>query len=105
MKFPLTKPVERQIPYTLFGLARAAKVSPELLLTVYRKPRRTTRERILFDAVLKVAAYTQERALLGELTYQVALETLREIEGAAKEEDGGSTLRVLMDEPTGRYAV
>ena len=46
----------------------------EMLLDAYRKPRRNARDRILFDAVLRVAAYTQERAMLGELTYQVALE-------------------------------
>lgn len=95
---------ERQIPYTLFGLARAAKVSPETLLMTYREPRRTTRDRILFDAVLRVAAYTQERALLGELTYQVALETLRTIGGAAQDEGDGSTLKVVLDESLSRYA-
>ena len=104
LKFPLTKPVERQIPYTLFGLARAAHVPLEMLLDAYRKPRRNARDRILFDAVLRVAAYTQERAMLGELTYQVALEALRLIEGAAQEDGGEATLRVLMEEPVARYA-
>ena len=94
---------ERQIPYTLFGLARAAKVSPEALIKVCRGPCRTAKDRLLFDAVLKVAAYTQERALLGELTYQVALETLRSI-GAPEQDAAADTMRVTMDETLLRYA-
>ena len=94
---------ERQIPYTLFGLARAVKVSPEALVKVFRKPQRTVKDRLLFDAVLKVAAYTQERALLGELTYQVALETLRSI-GVTGEPEEGRTLNITMDERLTRYA-
>ena len=94
---------ERQIPYTLFGLARAAKMSPEALVKIYREPKRTAKDRLLFDAVLKVAAYTQEHALLGELTYQVALETLRSI-GETGEPEEGRTLNVVMDERLLRYA-
>ena len=95
---------ERQIPYTLFGLARAARVPKEALVKAYQKPSRSARDRILSDAVLKVAAYTLERALLGELTYQVALETLRSI-GASAETDGTDrTLCVVLDERLGRYA-
>lgn len=103
LKYPLTKPVERQIPYTLFGLARAVRLSPEALLSVYRRPGRTQRERLLFDAVLRVAAYTQERALLGELAYQVALEALRTI-GAPAEKEDGPALCVTLDERLARYA-
>ena len=103
MKYPLTKPVERQIPYTLFGLARAAKLTPEALIKVYREPRRTAKDRLLFDAILRVAAYTQERALLGELTYQVALETLRSI-GAPEQDAAAETMHVTMDETLRRYA-
>ena len=94
---------ERQIPYTLFGLARAAKLTPEALIKVYREPRRTAKDRLLFDAVLRVAAYTQERALLGELTYQVALETLRSI-GAPEQDAAAETMHVTMDETLRRYA-
>lgn len=103
LKFPLTKPVERQIPYTLYGLARAAKVTPEALVKVVRAPRRTAKDRLLFDAVLRVAAYTQERALLGELTYQVAIETLRTI-GANPESEQTDAMRITMDESLSRYA-
>ena len=95
---------ERQIPYTLFGLARAAKMSPEALLKVGRKPRRTAKDRLLYDAVLRVAAYLTERALLGELTYQMALEALRPIGAAAEENGGGPALQVVLDERLTRYA-
>ena len=94
---------ERQIPYTLFGLARAAKLTPESLIKVYREPRRTAKDRLLFDAILRVAAYTQERALLGELTYQVALETLRSI-GVPEQDAAAETMHVTMDETLRRYA-
>ena len=94
---------ERQIPYTLYGLARAAKVTPEALVKVVRAPRRTAKDRLLFDAVLRVAAYTQERALLGELTYQVAIETLRTI-GANPESEQTDAMRITMDESLSRYA-
>ena len=94
---------ERQIPYTLFGLARAAKLPPEALVKVCREPRRTAKDRLLFDAVLMVAAYTQERALLGELTYQVALEVLRSI-GTSAESGDAPAMHVTMDEPLLRYA-
>ena len=94
---------ERQIPYTLYGLARAAKVTPEALVKVMRAPRRTAQDRLLFDAVLRVAAYTQERALLGELTYQVAIETLRTI-GANPESEQTDAMRITMDESLSRYA-
>ena len=104
MKFPLTKPVERQIPYTLFGLARAAKMTTEELLKQTRSPRRSARSRLLTDAVQRVAAYTLEHALLGELTYQAALEALRMITGAAKEDGADTTLNVVLEERLSRYA-
>lgn len=72
-------------------------------MKIYREPKRTAKDRLLFDAVLRVAAYTQERALLGELTYQVALETLRSI-GETGEPEEGRTLNVVMDERLLRYA-
>ncbi len=102
LKFPLTKPVERQIPYTLFGLARAVGMTPEALLKIGRGPRRTVKDRLLFDAVMRVAAYTQEHALLGELAYQVALETLRAL--AAQEQGDGPALKVVLDAAAERYA-
>ena len=95
---------ERQIPYTLFGLARAAKMTTEELLKQTRSPRRSARSRLLTDAVQRVAAYTLEHALLGELTYQAALEALRMITGAAKEDGADTTLNVVLEERLSRYA-
>ena len=93
---------ERQIPYTLFGLAWAVGMTPEALLKIGRGPRRTVKDRLLFDAVMRVAAYTQEHALLGELAYQVALETLRAL--AAQEQGDGPALKVVLDAAAERYA-
>lgn len=94
---------ERQIPYTLFGLARAVKLSPDTLLEKTRAAKRSKTDRLLADAVLKVAAYTMERALLGELTYQVALETIRSM---GFQETGGdaAAVTVVMEDRLGRYA-
>ena len=68
---------ERQTPYTLFGLARAVRLSPEEILSAIRSGRRSKTADILRDAVLRIAAYTLEHALLGDLSYQVALEAIR----------------------------
>lgn len=88
---------ERQIPYTLFGLARAVKLTPEAVLAAFHAEARTAENAILRDAVLKIAAYTLERALLGELSYQPALEALRTmgLTDAAQQTDG--ELKIVLD--------
>ena len=95
---------ERQIPYTLFGLARAAELTPEEVLSAFRTGKRSGADAILRDAVLKIAAYTLERALLGELSYQPALEALRGLglSGTAQATDG--ELKIVLDDAAGRYA-
>ncbi len=95
---------ERQIPYTLFGLARAVKMTPEEVLSAFRTGKRSGADAILRDAVLKIAAYTLERALLGELSYQPALEALRGLglSGTAQATDG--ELKIVLDDAAGRYA-
>ena len=93
---------ERQIPYTLFGLARAVNMMPDALLKKTRNAQRSRTGSLLANAVLKVAAYTMERALLGELTYQVALETIRSM-GFAESGDE-AVLTVVMDDRLNRYA-
>ena len=98
----MTKPVERQIPYTLFGLARAVNMMPDALLKKTRNAQRSRTGSLLANAVLKVAAYTMERALLGELTYQVALETIRSM-GFAESGDE-AVLTVVMDDRLTRFA-
>ena len=104
LKFPLTKPVERQIPYTLFGLARAVRLTPEEVLAAFHTDRRSKENAILRDAVLKVAAYTLERTLLGELNYQSALEALRAmgLNQAAEQADG--VLEIVLDSAAERYS-
>ena len=96
---------ERQIPYTLFGLARAACLTPDELLAAFHAEKRSKESAILCDAVLRVAAYTLERALLGELNYQSALEALRSmgLSGAAQTQ-ADDTLRIVLDDDAERYA-
>ena len=97
---------ERQIPYTLFGLARAVKLTPEEILAAFRTGRRSKTDAILRDAVLKVAAYTLERTLLGELNYQSALEALRALGlSKAAETQADGTLQIVLDDAAGRYGV
>ena len=95
---------ERQIPYTLFGLARAVRLTPEEILSAFHTGRCSEEERILRDAVLKIAAYTLERTLLGELNYQSALEALKGmgLSGTAAQTDG--TLQIVLDDAAERYS-
>jgi hypothetical protein len=94
---------ERQIPYTLFGLARAAALTPEEVLAAFHAGQRSRENAILRDAVLKVAAYTLERALLGELNYQTALDTLRSMGLlGAVQQDG--ELRIVLDDTAERLS-
>lgn len=95
---------ERQIPYTLFGLARAVRLTPEEVLSAFHTGRRSKKNAILRDAVLKVAAYTLERALLGELGYQPALETLRMMGLLKPAEQGEGELKIVLDDAAERYA-
>ncbi len=95
---------ERQIPYTLFGLARAVRLTPEEVLRAFHTGGGSKEDAILRDAVLRVAAYTLERTLLGELNYQSALEALRAmgLSGTADQKDG--TLQIVLDDAAGRYS-
>jgi len=95
---------ERQIPYTLFGLARAVQLTPEEVLAAFHTEARSEKNVILRDAVLRVAAYTLERALLGELNYQSALEAIRSmgLSGGAEKTDGA--LEIVLDDAAGRYS-
>ena len=94
---------ERQIPYTLYGLCAALDMDREEALRASKEGAQWQR-RLLRNAMLRIAAYTMERALLGELTHQmaaIALSDLGETEQAAQEEG----VCVTMDEPCRRYAV
>lgn len=95
---------ERQIPYTLFGLARAVKLTPEEVLAAFHTEKGSKEDAILRDAVLRVAAYTLERALLGELNYQSALEAIRSMGLSGTQEKADGTLEIVLDEAAARYS-
>lgn len=54
------------------------------------------------EAVSRIAAYTLERALLGDIGHQAALAALAELNGTPSEADKG--LEVVMDESAARWA-
>ena len=95
---------ERQIPYTLFGLARAVRLTPEEVLAAFHTGRCSKEEALLRDAVLRIAAYTLERALLGELNYQSALEALKGmgLSGTATQADG--QIEIVLDDAAERFS-
>lgn len=95
---------ERQIPYTLFGLARAVRLTPEEVLSAFHTGRCSKEEELLRDAVLKIAAYTLERALLGELNYQPALEALKGMGLSGTAAQGDGELQIVLDDAAGRYS-
>lgn len=95
---------ERQIPYTLYGLARAVRLTPEEVLSAFHTGTRSKRDAALRDAVLKIAAYTLERALLGELSYQPALEALRAMGFPKTAEQPDGEIKIVLDDAAGRYA-
>ena len=88
---------ERQIPYTLYGLSAAVSLSPqEVLLAAHGQG--SAAGSVLMEGLIRVAAYIQERALLGELNATVAQAALKELgltEGA--EEEAMEPLRVVLD--------
>lgn len=90
---------ERQIPYTLYGLALAVGMNPRRLLQLVRgEGGPAWKGRLLLAGVTRIAAYTMERALLGELNYQTALSALKELGlSEAGEEAGEGTLEVVLD--------
>ena len=92
---------ERQIPYTLYGLAAATGMKPKELLEKADGSGRTAN--LLKRAVCRVGAYLEERALLGELVHQVALTALAELGGEPVQSAPGGLL-ITMDEEAQRYA-
>ena len=88
---------ERQIPYTLYGLSAAVSLSPREVLCAARG-RGRAEGAILLGGLLRIAAYIQERALLGELNATVAQAALKEL-GLAEDpsEETMEPLQVLLD--------
>ena len=56
------------------------------------------------SALSKIAAYTLERALLGELTHQAALQALKDMGMTDAEQAAGGVVTIVMDEALKEYA-
>ena len=92
----------RQIPYTLAGLAAAVARSEQSILDAAEGQGRTEEQRILSDAVRRIAGYLSERALMGELQATVALSLLSELRGRTPDGDAeDGKLVVVMDDREG----
>lgn len=71
---------EWQIPYTLHGLSYALGLSAREVLSIGQgQAGNRWQQKLLSQSISRIAAYTMERALLGELSYQVALAALKEL--------------------------
>lgn len=95
---------ERQIPYTLYGLCAALDISREEALQASRDGA-AWQWRPLVNAMQRIAAYTMERALLGELTHQVAAIALSDLGSSVLQDTADAAVAVTMDEPSRGYAV
>ncbi len=94
---------ERQIPYTLYGLSAAVALPPREILSAARG--QGAAGTVLLRGLLRIAAYIQERALLGELSATVAQAALKELglaEGPA--EEGMEPLQVVLDDEAEAYS-
>ena len=69
---------ERQIPYTLYGLSAAVSLSPQEVLAAAHGQGGAAGT-ILLRGLIRVAAYIQEKALLGELSATVAQAAIKEL--------------------------
>ena len=88
---------ERQIPYTLYGLCAAVSLAPEEVLSAAHG-QGDAAGTVLLRALVQVAAYIQERALLGELNATVSQAALKELGLTGGEEEGLEPLQVILDE-------
>ena len=80
------------------------RLTPEEVLAAFHTGRCSKEETLLRDAVLKIAAFTLERALLGELNYQSALEALKGmgLSGTATQADG--QIEIVLDDAAERFS-
>lgn len=91
--------LERQIPYTIYGLSQAVDMGPrELLLAARGQGVGAKQGQVLLQGVIRIAAYVQERALLGELNATMAQGVLKELNLLEAPEEGQESLRVVLDE-------
>ena len=95
---------ERQVPYTLYGLSAAVSLSPREVLSAARGQGDATGT-VLLRGLVRVAAYLQERALLGELSATVALAAIKEL-GLTEDpaEAAMEPLQVILDPEAEAYS-
>ena len=87
---------ERQVPYTLYGLSAAVSLSPREVLSAAHG--QGARGVVLLRGLVRIAAFIQERALLGELSATMAQTALKEL-GLTEDPsaEGMEPLRVILD--------
>lgn len=82
---------ERQIPYTLYGLSYHVGLPVQEVLAIgHGQKGLRWQQQLLCQSLSRIAAYIMERALLGELSYQVALAALKEMEVDGDEKETGA---------------
>ena len=94
---------ERQIPYTLYGLSAAVALSPQEVLAAAHG-QGGAEGTILLGGLVRVAAYLQERALLGELSAAVAQAALKELGLTEEPEAAAEPLQVILDQEAEAYS-
>lgn len=88
---------ERQIPYTLHGLSYALGLPAKEVLSIGKgQAGNRWQQKLLCQCLSRIAAYTMERALLEELSYQVALAALKEL-GEESAQGGSESITVTME--------
>lgn len=94
--------MERQIPYTLYGLAAATGYAPKRILMM--AGRGGAGGRVLQKALCRIGAYLMERALLGEMPHQMALAAIATLDGEKPAEAAEKALRITMDDAAAKWA-
>ena len=94
---------ERQVPYTLYGLSAAVCLSPQEVLNGAHG--QDAEGAALLRGLVRVAAYLQEKALLGELSATVAQAAIKEL-GLTEDraEAAMEPLRVILDSEAEAYS-
>lgn len=93
----------RQVPYTLAGLSAAIARSEQSIRAAAEGQGTRAEQRILSDAVRRIAQHLSERALMGELQANVALPLLKAlgIDGDQAQDGDDRRLIVVMDDREG----
>ena len=95
---------ERQIPYTLYGLSAAVSLSPQEVLAAAHGQGGPAGN-VLLGGLVRIAAYIQEKALLGELSATVAQAALKELGLTEGPEEGAmGPLTVVLDGEAEAYS-